>query len=87
MDYDENFVRALEYGLPPTAGWGLGIDRLCMLISDNINIQVIIQLCRNKEISFQEVLLFPAMKPVDKGEKKAEEKKVEETKDEESKKN
>jgi len=40
MDYDDNFVKALEYGLPPTAGWGLGIDRLCMLISDNINIQV-----------------------------------------------
>lgn len=41
MDYDDNFVKALEYGLPPTAGWGLGIDRLCMLVSDNINIQVI----------------------------------------------
>lgn len=41
MDYDENFVKALEYGLPPTAGWGLGIDRLTMLISDNINIQVL----------------------------------------------
>ena len=40
MDYDDNFVKALEYGLPPTAGWGLGIDRLCMLVSDNINIQV-----------------------------------------------
>lgn len=48
-DYDENFVRALEYGLPPTGGWGLGIDRFTMLLTDNINIQ--------------EVLLFPAMKP------------------------
>lgn len=48
-DYDENFVRALEYGLPPTGGWGLGIDRFAMLLTDNINIQ--------------EVLLFPAMKP------------------------
>ena len=49
QDYDENFVRSLEYGLPPTGGWGLGIDRFCMLLTDNINIQ--------------EVLLFPAMKP------------------------
>lgn len=49
QDYDENFVKALEYGLPPTGGWGLGIDRLTMLLTDNINIQ--------------EVLLFPAMKP------------------------
>ena len=39
----------MEYGLPPTAGWGLGIDRFTMLLTDNINIQ--------------EVLLFPAMKP------------------------
>jgi lysyl-tRNA synthetase class 2 len=47
--YDENFVKALEFGLPPTAGWGMGIDRMTMLLTDNINIQ--------------EVLLFPAMKP------------------------
>ena len=44
-----NFVNALEYGLPPTAGWGLGIDRLAMLMTDSNNIK--------------EVLLFPAMKP------------------------
>jgi lysyl-tRNA synthetase class 2 len=46
---DMNFVTALEYGLPPTGGWGLGIDRLTMLMSDTNSIK--------------EVLLFPAMKP------------------------
>ena len=46
---DEAFVQALEYGLPPTAGWGMGIDRLTMLLTDTNNIK--------------EVLLFPAMKP------------------------
>jgi lysyl-tRNA synthetase class 2 len=46
---DEGFVQALEYGLPPTAGWGMGIDRLTMLLTDTNNIK--------------EVLLFPAMKP------------------------
>ena len=38
--YDENFVKALEFGLPPTAGWGMGVDRMTMLLTDNINIQV-----------------------------------------------
>ncbi len=46
---DENFVKALEYGLPPTGGWGLGIDRLTMLMTDTNNIK--------------EIMLFPAMKP------------------------
>ncbi|CAF4058001.1 unnamed protein product, partial [Rotaria magnacalcarata] len=46
---DENFCTALEYGLPPTAGWGMGIDRLTMILTDSINMK--------------EVLLFPAVKP------------------------
>lgn len=49
MALDETFCTALEYGLPPTGGWGLGIDRLTMLFTDSQNIK--------------EVLLFPAMKP------------------------
>ena len=49
MLIDETFVQSLEYGLPPTGGWGLGVDRLTMLLSDKNNIK--------------EVLLFPAMKP------------------------
>lgn len=53
MFVDENFCTALEYGLPPTAGWGLGIDRLTMFLTDSNNIK--------------EVLFFPAMKPDDGG--------------------
>lgn len=48
---DESFCTALEYGLPPTGGWGLGVDRLTMFLTDANNIK--------------EVLLFPAMKPDD----------------------
>lgn len=49
MFIDETFCTALEYGLPPTGGWGMGIDRLTMFLTDSNNIK--------------EVLLFPAMKP------------------------
>jgi lysyl-tRNA synthetase class 2 len=57
---DENFIRSLEYGLPPTAGWGLGIDRLTMFLTNSNNIKVAPSV---SSLTVQEVLLFPAMRP------------------------
>ena len=51
MSFDADYIRALEYGLPPTGGWGMGIDRLAMFLTNSNNIKEVKQYL-NLPISF-----------------------------------
>ena len=49
MTGDDDFVRAMEYGMPPISGWGMGVDRIIALLTEQNNLR--------------DVVLFPLMRP------------------------